>query len=55
MVTTLYRATATCFWLLLLASQLPMVSALWLASKPLKMSSSFRASAVDVVRRRNWR
>jgi hypothetical protein len=55
MVTTLYRATATFFWLLLLTSQLPMVSALWLASKLLKMSGSFRSGVLDVVRRRNWR
>ena len=55
MVTTLYRATATCFWLLLLASQLPMVSALWLASKLLKMSDSFRSGVIDVVHRQNWR
>jgi hypothetical protein len=55
MVTTLYWATTTCFWLLSLACQLPMLSALWLASRLLKMSGSFRASAADVVRRRNWR
>ena len=54
-VTTLYRATATFFWLLLLTSQLPMVSALWLASKLLKMSGSFRSGVVDVVRRQHWR
>jgi hypothetical protein len=46
MVTALYRATTTFFWLLLLASQLPMVSALWLASKLLKMSGSFRSGVM---------
>jgi hypothetical protein len=55
MVAALYRVTATCFWLLLLASQLTMVSALWLASKLLSMSGSFRSGVVDVVRQQNWR
>jgi hypothetical protein len=53
--TALYQATATFFWLVLLASQLPIVSALWLVSKLLRMSDLFRAFVLDVVRWRNWR
>jgi hypothetical protein len=55
MVATLYRATTTFLWLLLLACQLPMVSALWLASRLLKMSDSFRSGVIGVVHRQNWR
>ena len=55
MVAALYRATATCFWLLLLASQLPVVGGLWVASGPLRMPDLFRGFVADVVRRRDWR
>jgi hypothetical protein len=46
------RVSEALFWLLVLAAQLPVAAALWLAGKPLDLSDTFHAYIVDLVR---WR
>jgi hypothetical protein len=45
-------ASEMVFWLLALAAQLPVAGALWLSSRLLNLSDTFRAFIVELIR---WR